>query len=260
MVNLIRYEFIRKWRTLCIFLAVVMVLNIAVLIKLQTSSVPAEQQMFILGGFFGGMLTLFFAMFIIEVTHMYQMDINRKSGYMLFLTPNSGYKLLGSKVLTGILEGLLFLIIFSLLTFINFYGIYGEPFTKLIASSSFQMVVDHLNLRGINVIPFLVMNLLTMFIIIITLILTIFTAISLRKSILAEKKYGGLLSLIIFFVLVWLNGKINETVFVLGAKAGIMVNDATSYMNMGTVMVIQIILGIIMFMASAYLLDRKMDF
>lgn len=259
MVNLIKYEFIRKWRILGIFLAITLVLNAFIDIRLFYSTYSVQEQMGIVGAFLGAILGEFFVLYIIDVTLMYSRDLRHKSGYMFFLTPNSGFKILGAKVITGILEGFLFLAIFFLLIAINFFGIYGDPLSSLLNGEIITLITSHLHLGGGGLIPFLATNLFTMFVSIVTIILTIYAALSIGKSILAGKKYGGLISFIVFLLLCWLNCKISAIIFALIFKTGLQVQGIPSYSYLTTQMLIQIVLGIILFTLSAYLLEKKMD-
>lgn len=259
MVNLIKYEFIRKWRSLGVFLAIALVLNIFVLYQLRTGVNKPVDQMAALSIFFGGMLAAFFILFIVDVTIMYSQDLHQKSGYMFLLTPNSGYKLLGAKVMTGILEGFLFLLVFLALLAVNFLGIYGEPFTQFIGSDFYAMITGHLQAEGINLWSVLALVLLEAFVSVVVLVLTIYAAISIRRSILAEKKFGGFLSLLVFLLLGWLIGKITEFIFYMFFKFGILVESSINYSNHVLYLLIQIVLGIGLFLLSAFLLDKRMD-
>ncbi len=257
MLKLMKYELIRKWRAILVFLSIVLVINANVLYRVAGKWQNTNlEQMAALGFFFGGLLTVFFILFIIDVTNMYSRDLNNKTGYMVFLTPNSGYKILGSKILTGLLEGLLFLVVFLILLAVSFLGFYSQPLTEMMNSEVFTSVISEFDMSIGELLPFLFSNLITMFTSIVVLILTIFAAISIRKSILAEVRFAGLLSLIIFMLLVWLNGKITSLVVTTINKAELFTHGI-HYFNV--ISVLQIIIGVALFVLSAYLLDKKMD-
>jgi hypothetical protein len=259
MVKLIKYEFIRKFRLLSVSAAIVLLLNAFVLFKLRTGILAPEGQIAGLAVFFSSLLGIFFVLFMVDVILMYSQDLDRKSGYMLFMTPNSGYKILGSKVTAGIIEGLMFLAGIMLLMAINFYGFYGEPFRELLGSSLFQFLTEQIHLRGAEFFPFLAISLFAVFVTIVTLILIVFAAISIRKSILAEKKIGELLSLIIFLLLSWLDGKICSLCFSGAYHNGILTVAGANYANVTAYILTEIVFGMIMFILSGYLLDKKID-
>jgi len=261
MLKLIKYELIRKWRSLGIFLLIALGLNAGILFKIRTDIYSAEEQMLALAVFFSVMLGAFFLLFIIDVTVMYSRDLHHKSGYMFLLTPNSGQKLLGAKVLTGISEGFLFLTVYISLIAINFFGIYRQPFTDFLDSAFYAMISGqaHIHTGGVSLFSFLVMMIFTVFTSVVVLVLTIFAGISASKSILVEKKFGTLISFIFILLLGWLNGKITEIVYSMLYKTGILVDGSLSYSSFFSYIAIQIVLGIALFSLSAYLLDKKMD-
>ncbi|QHA00109.1 ABC transporter ATP-binding protein [Dehalobacter restrictus] len=260
MANLIKYEFIRKWRGLGIFMAIVLILNAVILIKLQIGMHTPDEQMIALGAFFTGILGVFFILYIIDVTMMYSRDLDHKTGYMFMLTPNSGYKILGSKVITAILEGLLFLLVYLLLLAVNFVGFYAEPLRALVGSDLFSKVISQVHLEGINLTSYFAVNLLMMFVSIVGLFLMIYAAISIRKSILAEKKFGGLISFIIFMLLAWADSAITNTLTTDIFSANSMISPGVpSYTFLLIQILIQVVLGAVFFCVSAYLLENKMD-
>ncbi|NBJ14554.1 MAG: ABC transporter ATP-binding protein [Dehalobacter sp. 4CP] len=260
MVNLIKYEFIRKWRVLGIFMAIVLILNAFVLVKLQIGTHTPEEQMIVLGAFFSGILGIFFVLYIIDVIMMYSRDLDHKTGYMFMLTPNSGYKILGSKVVTAILEGLLFLLVYILLLAGSFMGFYGGPLRALVGSDFFSKVISQVHLEGINLTSYFAVSLLMMFVSIVGLFLMIYAAISIRKSILAERKFGGLISFIIFMLLAWADSAITNTLTVDIFNANSMIGPGVpSYTFLSIQILIQVVLGAVFFCVSAYLLENKMD-
>ena len=256
MVNLIKYEFLRKWRFLLIFLAVVVLINANVLYRVFGKLQSTEFEMITLGSFFGGLLAVFFLLFIVDVTYMYSRDLNSKSGYMIFLTPNSGYKILGAKLLTGLIEGFAFLVFYFLLLAISFLGFYAQPFHDLVRSQLAERVFVQFNLTLGEIIPFLTANLVTAFLSIVALVLTIFAALSIRKSILAERKFGGFISFVIFVLLFWLNGKLISLVVNVINNAELFVNGI-HYFNI--ISLLQIAFGVALFILTAYLLEKKID-
>lgn len=258
MVNLIKYEFLRKWRTLLIFSAIVVFINANVLYRVFGKLQSTEFEMMALGSFFAGLLGVFFILYIVDVTYMYSRDLNSKSGYMIFLTPNSGYKILGAKVITGLIEGFTFLLFYLLLLGTNFLGFYSQPLYDLLVNdlAVSVFVLGQLKLTLWEMIPLITANLVTAFISIVVLVLTIFTALSIRKSILAENKFGGLLSFLIFVLLFWLNGNLISLVVNTISKADLFANGI-HYFNV--ISLLQIAFGAVLFFLTAYLLDKRID-
>ena len=109
MLNLIKYEFIKK-TNLVIALILSIIVNLFLVLKFQTQG----STMFI-----GLFPLVIMTLYVVDVISMYSRDLNNKSGYMLFMTPNSGYKIIFSKLITAIIEGILILVVYFLIILIN---------------------------------------------------------------------------------------------------------------------------------------------
>ena len=60
-----------------------------------------------------------YVFYLADIIKMYSDDLNKKTGYMLFMTPNSGYKIISSKLLAAILEGFALVLIYFIFILIN---------------------------------------------------------------------------------------------------------------------------------------------
>lgn len=259
MLNLIKYEFIRKSKLLGVFLAVVLILDAVSLIRLQISDLAGEYQIAVLGTFFALLIWACFILYVVDVTVMYSRDLDNKTGYMFFMTPNSGFKILGSKVIAGILEGIMLAVIYLLLLVVNFMGFYGDILRAFISESDvFSVYLNSIHLQGYELIWSIVLCAITLFIGIVTFVLMIYAAISIRKSILANKKFGGLISFVFFLLLFWLSSKAAEP-FTHAFVYNPITAAAPNYSSLLIQIVIQLVLGGIFFGLSGYLLDKRMD-
>ena len=95
MLKLMKYELRKTWFTKCILLAITAVAEIAFLYGLyaekeNTTAVSILALTFLA---FGGALVMG-----LESIITLHRDMNTRQGYMLFMTPNSTYKILGAKV------------------------------------------------------------------------------------------------------------------------------------------------------------------
>ncbi len=100
MKNLMKYEMIRMKYGILISLAALAVLEIVYLFSMlfMDLRVTAFSVVFL------GMAVIFLVIGIaVKILSQYSQDLNTKSGYMLFMTPNSYYKIVGSKLLTSML-------------------------------------------------------------------------------------------------------------------------------------------------------------
>ncbi len=115
MKNLIKYEVIRMKWGLLISLAALGILEAAFLVSTAIDALTVM-----------GFAVVFMAMGVIfliigiavEILNQYSKDLNDKSGYMIFMTPNSYYKIIGSKLLTSMILvlglGIIMLLVASL--------------------------------------------------------------------------------------------------------------------------------------------------
>lgn len=86
MLNLIKYEFIKKYKLALITLILSVALNLYFIAKGVAGS-PTFLALFPI---------IMSVIYIGDIIKMYSDDLNKKSGYMLFMTPNSGYKIIVS--------------------------------------------------------------------------------------------------------------------------------------------------------------------
>ncbi|WP_313339049.1 hypothetical protein [Sedimentibacter sp.] len=193
MLNLIKYELIKKYKLFIITIISSLVLNLYLLTKGAAGS------------------TLFIAIFpiviailyIVDIIKMYSDDLNKKSGYMLFMTPNSGYKIVVSKLMTAVLEVLAILVIYFIFILLNgAYIMYSSS-----VDMNFYEVIKFINdtltgKLGINLFH-VFLALFTLFVFLIAFITTVYTSMTIRKSLFSEVKFGALLSFLIFLVLNW---------------------------------------------------------
>ena len=193
MLNLIKYEFIRKYKLIAGTIITALALNVFLI----TRGIGGSATFLVL------LPLVLSVLFIADIVKMYSDDLNNKTGYMLFMTPNSGYKIISSKVLTAVLEG--FALLFIYLIFLLFNGAYiAVSMGNEIDFSQIIKVVNNLlsgslgfNLGHISVF------LLAALTFIIAFITTVYTAMTIRKSIFSEIKFGGLFSFIIFLLINW---------------------------------------------------------
>ncbi len=203
MLNLIKYEFVKKYRLISMILITALALNVLAI----TSGIGGVTTFLVLAPIVA------YIFYLVDIIKMYSDDLNKKTGYMIFMTPNSGYKIIASKLITAVLEGFGLLLFYFILIIIN-GGFIVISTGAEIDYSRIITVVDNFisgnfgfNLGHVFIILF------TILMLIIGFITTIYTAITIRKSILSDVKFGGLLSFIIFLGINWLLSKISTRVF-----------------------------------------------
>lgn len=114
MLNLVKHEFLKSRNMLIITSAIFAVLEIAFII----SGFSGMNGVFIASSILIVVFISFIAFaYLIYAVMLYDMDISHKhkNGYMLFMTPNSTYKIIGSKLIAGTVVEIVFGIIISLI-------------------------------------------------------------------------------------------------------------------------------------------------
>lgn len=200
MLNLIKYELIKKYK----LFSIAIIFSLGLNVYLMTTGV-AGSIAFI--AFFPVVAAI---LYIVDVIRMYSDDLNKKSGYMLFMTPNSGYKIVISKLVTAVLEVLAILLIYFVFILLNGVYIMYASQVNVSLSEAMTFIFDVTNFININLADRLGINLshvflalLTLFVFLIGFITTVYTAVTIRKSLFSEIKLGAVLSFLIFLMLNW---------------------------------------------------------
>ncbi|MDA3847147.1 MAG: hypothetical protein PF505_11495 [Vallitaleaceae bacterium] len=97
MLNLLKYEFLRRKNVLAITGIFMVIAEIIILLGINKRGALLGVAIVLILLMIIGVTVLIFA----EAIRSYSTDLNQKQGYMLFMTPNSGYKILGSKMINN---------------------------------------------------------------------------------------------------------------------------------------------------------------
>jgi len=255
MFNLIKYEFLRKYKLILITIISALIINLFLI----TKGVAGSSSFLVL---FPLVLSV---LYISDVIRMFSDDLNKKTGYMLFMTPNSGYKIIVSKLVTAVLEGLAILILYFVFILLN--GTYIVFTTG--DYINFNEVLRAINMLlsgslGFN-LGHVFVFLFTILVFIIGFIVTAYTAITIRKSIFSEIKFGGLLSFIIFIGLNWIISFTSDKFF------SVLSPYYHSYANLNNIsanelviilfpiIAVSILQSILLTVCSGYLLEKKIN-
>lgn len=196
MLKLMKYELLRKQRILIISTSILFFIELAILFGIfKGGGWSALAILLIFMMIFGVILFVF-----VDSIRSYSVDLNQKEGYSLFLTPTSGYKIIGSKAIISFIELIFFVVIVFGLMVLNY------KFTQFLYPDAFSKVVTPLfdTLKQMYSIP----KLTELFFIILVYVFEWFAvimiailAMTLRKTILSNSKLGWLISLIFFVVI-----------------------------------------------------------
>jgi len=256
MFKIIKYDFIRKYKLILIILIAAVFLNLLAIVKFSV-----QGGVMFLGLFPIAMILLY----IVDIIKMYSDDLNKKSGYMLFMTSYSGYKIIVSKLITAILEAIAILLLYLIFILIN--SIYFST------TQGFDLNVNEI-ISAVNTILSgrLGFNLGHVFVFLLTVlvfatgfILTAYTSITIRKSIFSETKFGGVLSFIIFIALNWASSfsssklmSILPPYYDISGDLG-QISATQLIIALLPIIILSVVESILMTLGSGYLLEKRIN-
>jgi hypothetical protein len=246
MMTLLKYEIYRRWRWLVLRYAAFIIIGVILLNRVYS---PAYQYKFIgesIGKFIFVSLVIF-VIIIVEGINMLKEDLFEESGYLTFTIPEKGRTILASKLALLLLQ----LILWTIIT-IGF----GSIFLSKLPYPEIIQIKSQIDFSFLPTILFL----LTVFF---NFVLMIHFSLTLTKTLLVNKKYSGILSLGIFFFLVYLIEKVYYGPFLNQIKHVSIhygIEARINFLSGGyTAVFLNIILTAIFFTATAYLLENKMN-
>lgn len=249
MLKLIKYEFRKQ------FFSKIILLTLLALIELAFFLAIGLDRGFMLGITLG-LLLLFtagtFFFLAIEAIMTYDNDLKQKQSYMLFLTPNTTYSIVGAKVIAAAIQ-----IILAGIAFIFVYAIDGGTILAKYSSIAevkklFEMTLDQI--FGYNIEPsHMIISVAIIASNWLCIVTTAFLSITLSTTFLADKKFKGFVSFIIFLLINYIFNKI--TYLTLGPI------DITNISNLRLILNVlhSICYTIITFIATGWMLDKKVS-
>lgn len=196
MLKLMKYEFLRRQRVFLIALVILLFIEGAIIFCIYKGNAWIA-----LGIILGLLLCYGSVLFVfIDSIASYSMDLNQKSGYSLFLTPTSGYKIIASKALISFIElliviGIVFGFVFLDIKFIDL------RYSDQISEMTKAMIAG---LKEVGFIPEIKVIVATVFVFFLewfNMIMVAILAMTIRKTLLSNIKLGWLISFIFFIAI-----------------------------------------------------------
>jgi hypothetical protein len=250
MLKLMKYEFRKQAFSKLVILALVGLLELVFFYGVLTSSEDIiAMTMSLL--FIFSMGALFFLAF--ESILTYSNDLKLKSSYMLFLTPNTSYSIVGAKVLSAgiqiILAGIAFFAVFVfnggiLIAKYDALAQFKETLIRLM-DQIFQLKINLSDI--ISVLTVIIMNWIN------TITLAFFS-ITLSTTFLADKKYKGVVSFLIFIALSVITSKITSLIV---GDNGINFNSISTTLIAASI--ITLFFTVLTYIGTAWMLDKKVS-
>jgi len=248
MITLLKYEIYRRWKWLVIRYAALIILGLIFFNRASASPMQYDIIAASMGKFFLISIVVF-AIIIVEGINMLKEDLFESSGYLTFTLPKSERSILFAK------NFLLFVQLFLwALVSIQF----GTMFLKLLPLEEVSRYMAEIDLPVYPAILFV----LTAFF---NFVLMVQFSLTLTRTLLYRNKYSGIISVGIFFLLAYLIENFYYGPFLNQIKHAYIEIGTSSASNIDllsggyTAVFLNIILAIIFFTATAYLLENKIN-
>lgn len=196
MLKLMKYEFLRRKTLLIVVLSVLFAMEALTAFGIYKGV-----------GWLGLSITLISIMCIgvpifvfFDSISTYYSDLKNKHGYMLFLTPNNGFKIIGSKLIIGVIEAIIFTSLVVFFMYINFeitHAMYLSEvndftigFSQVISELKEQFPYSFWQVALVSIISFLLSWFST--------ILMAILSITISKTILSNNRHNWVVSIGVF--------------------------------------------------------------
>ena len=250
MLKLMKYELRKTWMTKVILLALTACAEAAYLIGLY-----AEQDGPLSVGI--GLLCLLavFGVLVIglESVVVLHRDMNTKQSYMLFMTPNSCYKILGAKVLECGISILLTAAFFFALGTLDITLLFAREGPLNDLWQQIQSFLSHITIDGRQLeINMPVLASLTFYIVSdwICLVVTAYLADVISSALLYGRKFNGVISFVFFLILNWGIGKLISLI-----TSGIAATTAAMAVAGG----LYLVFAVIMYIVTAQIMEKYLS-
>ena len=246
MSKLIKYEFRKTWPAKLVVLAFTLIAEIVFLVGVFGDN-PDRTGI----GIALLALTAMFGIFAIGVQSLVILhrDMSTKQSYMLFMTPNSRWAILGAKVLENGLSVLLSGVFFALLALGDLSLLLGKNHQLEQLWTMIQDVWRSFNAEiELNQMNFLLFALL----IVVSWVNTVMTAVLadvVACALLNGKRFSGLIAFILFFVLNYLTAKIGSLVGTGASFSDRMLIESG----------LELVFAVIRYLCSATIMERRLS-
>lgn len=196
---------------------------------------------------------------------LYNNDIRKKSGYMLFLTPTPTWQWILAKILMGVLATAALVIVFAILGIADILLFIPElddtSFIGMIVIPLRDMIFDN-----VGSVSLFLLNLILQIVVMIT---TIYLAIAMSKTLLGNKKIGSFVAFVFWIALEILQSAISSLFALLSnglfsisinmSEDGLVYNLDTAVPFLLAAMALNLIFAGVCYGVTTYLTDKKMS-
>jgi hypothetical protein len=263
MGKLMKYELFRRSKLLVTILLVLVFMEVAAVFGLYMGN-----DWLIL--FFLMLFGMAFAAFVvplIDAVANYYSDFKNTHGYMLFLTPSSGYQIVGSKALFALIEFIAAAALVAGFYVANFYlaKAFGYNDVALMISSALGQIPE---IFGASTAGIITLGIITAILQYSNVMMLAITALTIAKTLLSQKSFNWLIALLLFFVLSMCTQAVNGLVVFTGVGFGgsilrQTVSSDVPAMNITRYLLTSMVLYIVWisagYVSSSLLLNKRVD-
>lgn len=238
MLNLIKYEWLRRWKFFLSGIIVFLAANIDQISRLTKRENPS----ILTGALIAILFALWVALMIDHLGRLYR-TLFTDEGLLELTLPLNGYQFLGAKLLAIALEFGAVMIFVAFVAYLDLMYINRAITEWQLAPITGELVLEALQVMGLS------LGIYLMF------ILIIYISLTLAKSLFASFKHGKLIAFGSFLII----AKIVDYVMNLwNVKNGYNIHQPGFNIAASEWMFIIVIIGLL-FSGTAYLLDRKVN-
>lgn len=249
MLKLMKYEFKKTMFSKLVLLAITVLAEAAFLV-----GVFADWDRALELGMTGLVICAMVGVFYIGIESLlvFHRDLNTKQSYMLFLTPTNSYQILGAKVLeNGIsifLTGMFYLLLAAADWSVGILYIGGVKEFVDIISQILSNINIHIEVQFVDLLSILCMLLANW----LMAVVIGYLAIILSATVFAGKKFSGLVSFLLYLLILWGCGEILNLL----PLSDFMSVTSTAYFILT---VSELVLVAVMYMIAGWIMDRKLS-
>lgn len=250
MWTMFKYELQRNRIAYAIFAGILAALEIGYAISVGLGKERAMAG-FLAALVFAGGITLLFVM--INGILLYSRDLNQKTGYMVFMTPLSAYKIIGAKLITTLIVSSALLAAYIGFGVLNFNMIAAKYDVKIV-DVLLSVITRQADMTIANLGLIAIWNVILGYISLFTIILFAYFAMSVSATILQNSKAKKFVSFLIFVGLI-----VALTLIERLMPGGISSNFAELIKIQWPSTLFEVICCIGAFWGTGYLLEKKIN-
>jgi|GEM_PF-734110 len=201
MLKLIKYEFKTISREFLIILGAIILLNIALMTRINVwRDITIIGLSFLIS--FGAAVAVFIYNIII-----FTRDLKRDTGYLLFSIPKSGYTILGAKLGSSLIVMIVAMLLGCIMTFL----------VGVVAMGNFDAFIKAFteikNMNNVDIFKFVLIIIVDAIIAVLMyaeMLLVIYLSVTISKVIMNGRKFSGLVAFLIYIITNLITEKIYE--------------------------------------------------